>query len=340
MGKNAGMTDAPTVLLCGQWPATEAARWRQALQRALPEVRWCEPADLQDQPGLASGVSIAVVANPPAGALTGLPNLRFIQSLWAGVERLLADPTLPPRLPVARMVDPAMNTAMAETAAWAVLSLHRRYFDYRQQQDRAEWRPWPQRRADEVPVLVLGRGQMGTAVARTLAGLGYPVTAWGREDRRGALATGSARTPDGDEALPVHVVAGPQALQAALPAHEVVVNLLPLTPQTAGLIDAAFLAALPPGAALVNLARGAHVVEHALRDALDRGHLRHAVLDVFAVEPLPPDSPWWRHPGVTVLPHAAAATDPRSASAVVAANVRALLEGRPLAHLVDRQRGY
>jgi glyoxylate/hydroxypyruvate reductase A len=299
MGKNAEMTAAPTVLLCGQWPATEAARWRQALQRALPEARWCEPTDLQDQPGLASEVSIAVVANPPAGALT-----------------------------------------MAETAAWAVLSLHRRYFDYRRQQDRAEWRPWPQRRADEVPVLVLGRGQMGTAVARTLAGLGYPVTAWGREDRRGALATGPVRTPDGAEALPVHVIAGPQALQAALPAHEVVVNLLPLTPQTAGLIDAAFLAALPPGAALVNLARGAHVVEHALRDALDRGHLRHAVLDVFAVEPLPPDSPWWSHPAVTVLPHAAAATDPRSASAVVASNVRALMEGRPLAHLVDRQRGY
>lgn len=327
-------TEAPTLLLCAQWAEHDAAAWRQALARALPEAQWVTPADLQARPERAATVEVAVVANPAPGALAGLPSLRLIQSLWAGVERLLADPTVPPQVPLARMVDPAMNAAMAETAAWAVLSLHRRFFDYRQQQQARRWAPLPQRRADEVPVLVLGRGQMGGAVSHALSGLGYPVTQWGR---RAGVPSPGATDPTN---LALHAIAGPEALAAALPAHEVVVNLLPLTPQTRGLIDARFLAALPRGAALVNLARGAHVVEHDLREALDRGHLRHAVLDVFAQEPLPEASPWWDHPAVTVLPHAAAATDPRSAAAVVAANVRALRDGRPLAHLAVRDRGY
>jgi glyoxylate/hydroxypyruvate reductase A len=121
---------------------------------------------------------------------------------------------------------------------------------------------------------------------------------------------------------------------------DVVINLLPLTPATRGLLDAAFFAALPRGASVVNLARGGHVVDADLIAALDRGQLRHAVLDVFATEPLPPDHAYWTHPRVTVLPHVAAATDARSAAAVVAANLRALSEGRPLAHRVDRGRGY
>ena len=118
------------------------------------------------------------------------------------------------------------------------------------------------------------------------------------------------------------------------------INLLPLTPATRGLIDAAFFAALPRGAGLVNLARGAHVVDADLLAALDAGRLARAVLDVFTTEPLPADHAFWRHPRVTLLPHVAALTDERSASAVVAANLRALARGEPLAHRVDRARGY
>jgi len=120
----------------------------------------------------------------------------------------------------------------------------------------------------------------------------------------------------------------------------IVINLLPLTPATRGLLDARFFAAMPRGAALVNLARGAHVVEADLRAALGSGRLGHAVLDVFEREPLDPKHPFWRHPRVTVLPHAAALTDPRSAAPLVAANVRAVLDGQPIAHVVDRARGY
>jgi glyoxylate/hydroxypyruvate reductase A len=227
------------------------------------------------------------------------------------------------------MVDPAMNAAMAETALWAVLSLHRGFFDYAAQQRTGEWRQHGQRRADEVSVLVLGLGQMGSAVALRLAAQGYRVSGW-----RAAAA--------GDRpALPgVTVHTGTDALATLLPSTDIVVNLLPLTPATQGLLDARLFAALPGGASLVNLARGAHVVDADLLTALDSGHLCHAVLDVFHIEPLPPDHRYWLHPRVTVLPHVAALTDMRSAARVVAANLRALRDGAPLAHLVDRARGY
>jgi glyoxylate/hydroxypyruvate reductase A len=136
------------------------------------------------------------------------------------------------------------------------------------------------------------------------------------------------------------VVHGEAALPPLLAQADIVVNLLPLTPATAGLLDAARLSLLPPHASLVNLGRGAQVVEADLLAALDAGRLRHAVLDVFREEPLPADHPFWRHPRVTVLPHVAALTDPRSAAAVVAANVRAWAAGETLNHRVDRARGY
>ncbi|MFO1270849.1 MAG: glyoxylate/hydroxypyruvate reductase A [Rubrivivax sp.] len=278
--------------------------WRRELGAAMPEAQWVE--------GDCDDADAAVVANPPPCALAGQRRLRLVQSLWAGVERLLADETLPAGVPLARMVDPALAAAMAETALWAVLSLHRGFFDYQAKQREGHWAPHRQRRADEVNVLLLGRGEMGGAVGERLAPLGYRLAAWHR----------------GVELAPLLAVA------------DIVVNLLPLTPATRGLLDARFFAALPAGAALVNLARGAHVVEADLLAALDGGRLRHAVLDVFATEPLPAGHPFWAHPQVTVLPHVAAWTDPRSASRVAAANLRALRDGRPVAHLVDRGRGY
>ncbi|MEK8047320.1 2-hydroxyacid dehydrogenase [Ideonella margarita] len=273
-------------------------------------------------------VDVAVVANPPAGSLQGLPGLRLIQSLWAGVDRLMLDSTLPPDVPVARMVDPHMNDAMAQTALWAVLSLHRGFFDYARQQAEACWLPLPQRRADEVRVSVLGLGQMGGTVARALQAAGYAVTGW----RLGAEPPASPS--------PVPSCSGLPALPGLLAQTDVLINLLPLTPATTGLLNAELFARLPKGASVVNLARGAHLVEADLLAALSSGHISRAVLDVFATEPLPTAHAFWRHPKVTVLPHAAAATDPRSAAAVVAANVQALRAGRPLAHQVSRSAGY
>jgi glyoxylate/hydroxypyruvate reductase A len=290
------------VLLCGDMEGAEYLVWQDALARAVPEATWLDLPAAHREP---AAVTAAVVANPAPGSLQGLPALRLVQSLWAGVDRLLADSTLPPGVPIARMVDPAMNAAMAQTALWAVLSLHRGFFTYARQQQTGLWRGLPQRRADDVRVRVLGQGQMGQAVSACLAGLGYRVSGWRRD--------GAALAP-------------------LLGAADIVINLLPLTPTTRGLLDATFFAALPAGASVVNLARGAHVVDDDLLAALDSGHLAHAVLDVFHHEPLPAGHRFWHHPRVTVLPHAAAGTD--------AATVRAANEGRPVQHLVQHGRGY
>jgi len=294
-----------SVLLVGSWPDAERDAWLTLLKESQPDERWVLTPE--------SDVEIAVVANPPPGSLVGLPQLRLIQSLWAGVDRLLQDPTLPPAVPLARMVDPAMNEAMVQTALWAVLSLQRGFFDLQAQQLERLWRQPSQPRAADWRVLVLGQGELGGRVARALQVQGYAVTGWSRR-------TGPPEPP--------------------LETADTVINLLPLTPATRGFFNAERLARMQPHAGLVNLARGAHVVEAELLAALDAGRLHRAVLDVFEQEPLPPAHPLWSHPRVTVLPHCAAQTDARSAAAVVLANLQALREGAPLHHLVDRNRGY
>ena len=311
------------VLIATDLPPEENRTWRDALARALPQERFVLS---REEAGEAAAIDIAIVANPPPGVLSGLPGLALIQSLWAGIDRLLADPTLPADVPLARMVDPALAAAMAETALWAVLGLQRGFFDYARQQTAREWRQLPQRRADEVGVAVLGLGAMGRAAAARLAQQGFRVIGWSA--RAGAALEGVATRQGAD------------ALASLLADADIVVNLLPLTDATRGLFDAGVFASMRRGAGFVNLARGAQVVEADLLAALDAGRIGHAVLDVFAVEPLPRGHAFWTHPRVTVLPHVAALTDACSAAAVVAANVRALREGRALAHLVDRQRGY
>ncbi len=365
------------LLLAGALGADERTDWAAALRQALPG----HTLHLARSAAVDPLIDVAIVANPAPGGLAGLPGLRLIQSLWAGVDRLLADTTLPPGVAIARMVDPAMTAAMAQTALWATLALHRGFFNYAQQQQAGLWRPLPQCRADEWPVLVLGFGQMGRAVALRLAQQGYPVTAWRRGAAAGPAAadglpaaTAARSSADVTAELPAALPAAlppalPAALAAALPADppaeppatlsrnvtvisgaaapahalaqaRTVINLLPLTPDTRGLIDAGWLAGLRRGAGLVNLARGAQVVDADLLAALDSGQLGHAVLDVFATEPLPAGHRFWQHRQVTVLPHAAALTDMRSAAALVARNIDALAAGQPLHHRVVREAGY
>lgn len=329
------------LLLAGDFDDAERAEWAAALRQALPGHRLCTArGEVPDD-----RIDAAIVANPPPGSLAGMPALRLIQSLWAGVDRLLADTTLPAGVPVARMVDPAMNAAMAETALWATLALHRGFFTYAAQQQARRWRQHAQRRVDEVPVLVLGLGQMGRAVARRLVQQGYPVAAWRRGAAPGDTAGDEVVTEPGPMAgadVPSGVVVhtGRAALAPALARAQVLINLLPLTPDTRGLINAHLLAVLPRGAGLVNLARGAHVVDDDLLAALASGQVGQAVLDVFHTEPLPAGHPYWQHPRVALLPHAAALTDARSAAAVVAHNIAALAAGAPLLHGVRRSAGY
>jgi len=300
-----------TILVAAAFDDDEWRAWWPLLTAALPGERLVRDRAEAD----AADITVAFVANPLTGALQGLPALALIQSLWAGVDKLLADPSVPVQVPLARMVDPSMNATMAETALWAVLALQRGFFDYAAQQRAGVWRQHPLRRPGDLNVAVLGLGQMGGRALEALARQGYRVSGWS--------------TRAGDAALP-QVLAG----------ADIVINLLPLTPATRGLFNAATFAQMRRGASLVNLARGAHVVDADLLDALASGQLAHAVLDVFHTEPLPPEHAFWAHPRISVLPHVAAPTDPRSAAPIAAANVHALRAGRPLSHLVDRARGY
>ena len=310
-----------SLLLATDFAPDALQEWATLLREALPD----ETVLTQRSPAQDADIDMALVANPATGALQGLPRLRFVQSMWAGVDRLLRDDTIPSDVLLARMVDPAMSTAMAETALWAVLSLQRDHFNYASQQRAGVWRGLPQRRADEVRVAVLGLGEMGRAVALRLVDNGYAVIGWSR--RETALQGVTSFTRDA-------------ALHSVLGQADIVINLLPLTARTHSLFAAQTFAQMKAGASFVNLARGQHLVDVDLLGALNRGHLRHAVLDVYQTEPLPASHAFWKHPQVTMLPHAAAQTDLRSATRVAVSNLIIWRNGRTVANLVDRARGY
>jgi glyoxylate/hydroxypyruvate reductase A len=295
--------------------------WRAALTKRLPglDMRvWPEAGDAAD-------IDAALVWNHPRGALKPFPNLRAVLSLGAGVNHILDDPALPAHVPVARIVDPALASGMAEYASLAVLRYHRNFDVYDKFQRERRWKRLPIPVTARRRVGVLGLGEIGTACARAIQALGFPVAGW-------------SRTPKSLDGIASY--AGADGLAAFLAATDILVCVLPLTAETRGLINRATLAALPGGAFVINIARGAHVVDADLIAALDSGHIAGATLDVFADEPLPRDHPFWLHPKVTVTPHIAALTNPDTAADGVADNLRRLAEGRPLLHLVDRARGY
>lgn len=266
-----------------------------------------------------------IVYAPGGAGLDFAPFARAkgVLSLWAGVEGILGQ--VPPRLPLARMVDEGLRQGMVEWVAGHVLRHHLGMDAHILGQD-GVWRDQAPRLAPERPVTVLGLGEMGLACALALAALGFPVTGW-------------SRTPRQEPRL-ARCVSGEDGLDRALGGAEVVVLLLPLTPGTDRLMDAARLSLPPRGFALLNAGRGALIDDAALLAALDGGQVGHATLDVFRQEPLPPGHPFWAHPRVTVTPHVAAATRPETAARVIAENLRRGEAGEPLLHLVDRARGY
>jgi glyoxylate/hydroxypyruvate reductase len=295
--------------------------WLAAMKQHMPELElriWPEIGD-------PAAIEVALAWQPPAGALAALPKLRVVHALGAGVEELLADPGLAGGVPVIRLVDPWMTRAMGEYVQLQVLRLHRQDLAYRAQQDARLWRELTQPNAEERRVGILGLGVLGIEAALRLKVQGFDVAAWSRRERRQkGLACFSGR--DG--------------LAAIAARSDILVCLLPLTAETENILDARLFAALPDGAAVINCGRGAHLVEDDLVAALDSGKLSAAVLDVFQVEPLPADNPLWRHPRVLVTPHAAAATNPRTAAPIIAAALDAVARGRRPANLVDRARGY
>ncbi|MGE5271897.1 MAG: 2-hydroxyacid dehydrogenase [Thiohalocapsa sp.] len=297
------------------------ARWRPLLADLLPghEIRtWPEVGD-------KAAIEYALVWQPEPGLLAGLPNLKLIFGLGAGIDHLLRDPTLPRDVPIVRLVDPYMTDAMSEYVVLSVLRLHRQDLDYLAQQRAAVWQEREQKNAGERPVGILGFGTLGRDAGRKLQALGFPVAGW-------------SRGPHDVAGFRTH--AGPAGLDALLAESEILVCLLPLTAATAGILNAGNFARLPPGAGLVNAGRGGHLVEADLITALDAGRLSGAVLDVFHDEPLPPDHPFWRHPRIIVTPHIAAETHPPTAAPIIRDAIRNFEAGLPVANLVDLARGY
>jgi glyoxylate/hydroxypyruvate reductase len=298
-----------------------AARWRGELTRLAPDLDFRSWPEIGD-PG---EIVYALVWRPPPALLASLPKLKLILSLGAGVDHILGDPQLPEGVPIVRLVDPYLSDAMAEYVALQVLRLHRHDLDYQEQQRAGIWRELPQKNAGERPVGILGFGEIGQHAARKLAALGFPVSGWTRSERKIAgFAT----------------YAGASGLDQMLAATEILVCLLPATPQTEGILCARTFAALPRRAGLVNAGRGSHLVEEDLIPALDSGQLYAAALDVFCEEPLPPDHPFWRHPRILVTPHIAGTTNPATAAPIILDNIRRFEESQPLCNRVDPSQGY
>ena len=301
-------------------PGKDMGDWCAAFAAAMPQARfhpWHE-----DGPPL--GARYAIVWKPPAALFERETGLRAVFNLGAGIDALMGMPQLPPQVEVLRLEDAGMAVQMVEYVLYGLLRAARGFDRYAAQQREALWAPLPAVDRASWPVGVMGIGALGARVAQAVAALGYPVAGWAR---------GARELPG------VEVYAGEAQFPEFLARSRVLVNMLPLTPQTQGILNRAHLERLRPGAYLINVARGGHLVEVDLLALLDEGHVEGALLDVFHDEPLPPEHPFWKHPRVIVTPHVAAATLQAEAVAQIADKILAMESGRRPAAAV-RDRGY
>lgn len=300
----------------------DAADWLDALRAAMPDITLMSFAEAPAE--ARQHCEVAVVAVADTDKLAQLPALRWVQSLWAGVESLLACPALDD-VAIVRLIDEGLSTTMAEAALAWTLYLHRDMPAYRAAQQRREWAPRPYTPAADKTVGVLGCGELGCAALARLHEAGFRTCGWSRSPKTLPHATHFA---------------GAAALPAMLAQCDILISLLPNTRETDRLLNKVTLASLPTGAGLINFGRANVIDDKALLDALDSGQIGHAVLDVFREEPLPPTSAYWTHPAVTVLPHISAPTPLGTAARRAANNVTQFLQHGTLPNSVDRQRGY
>ncbi len=297
---------------------TKPEPWLKGLRAALPEaeVRLWEPG--------APQADHAVVWAPPQRFLDEQPALKGIFNIGAGVDALMKL-RLPPQAQVVRLDDAGMSVQMAEYVCHALIRHFREFDGYERDVAQGKWSYRKPRARSDFPVGIMGLGVLGGRVARAVAQFDFPLLGWSRTAKQ----------------LPgVQAFAGAEQLDAFLLRTRVLVCLLPLTPDTEGILNRDNLAKLQPGAYVINVARGAHLVDEDLLALLDNGHLAGATLDVFRTEPLPAEHPFWSHPKVTVTPHTSARTLRDGSIAQIAGKIRALQRGEPIAGVVDPARGY
>jgi glyoxylate/hydroxypyruvate reductase len=295
--------------------------WETALRELIPDLDfrvWPDVGDPLD-------IEFALTWDLPPGSLVAMTNLKCICSLGQGVDHVFRDPDLPVGAKIMRLVDPWMAQAMSEWMILNILRFHRQVPEYEAQERHKIWKVLPAPETSERRIGVLGLGALGSDTARKVAALGFDVAGWSRTEKK----------IDG-----VTSFHGAGQLTAFLERTEILCCLLPLTPATDGIINAAALAAMPQGAFVINAGRGQHVVDADLLAAVDSGHIAGAALDVFHQEPLPTEHPYWEHPKVMVWPHMSAQSNADSAAEQVADGIRKVFAGQAPNNMVDRERQY
>jgi glyoxylate/hydroxypyruvate reductase A len=295
--------------------------WARDFANALPQAE----AVLWQEGQFVERCDYAVIWAPSPALLDQLKHVKAIFLMGAGVDALLKFGDALPEVPIVRLGDAGMAEQMVEYVAHAVLRYFRRFDDYEQQARLGVWNPLPLRVKSEFTVGVLGLGKLGAQVARALRQLGFPVRGWSR----------TAKDLPGVECF-----AGMETLDEFLAGTQVLVSLLPLTPETNNLLDRAHLSKLPQGAYLINVARGAQVAEPDLMALIRAGHIAGATLDVFRNEPLPAPHPFWNEPRITITPHISALTLREEAVRQIADKIMLLERGETVADIVDRNQGY
>jgi glyoxylate/hydroxypyruvate reductase A len=276
--------------------------------------------------GRDADIHMAVAWHPPADAFENYPNLQAVCSIGAGVDNIIACPSLRPHVDVVRVVDPAQAQMMSGFVAWHVIWHQRRFATYLDQQRDGIWQRQPQRATQDVPVAILGYGEIGQRVAADLAMLGFPVMVWSR--------TAKPTPPS------IRGCHGRSGLAAMLGETEVLMNLLPLTQETQSILNRELFWRMRRGGHLIQVGRGEHLVDEDLLAALESGQLEGASLDVFATEPLAPAHPFWRHPKIVITPHDACEVRIEAVADTLIATADAIRSGQRPRDAIDRKRGY
>ncbi len=305
-----------------QLPEAEQTAWIAALNRALPNENIVHVSEVKSAE--KKHCQLAIVANPKVELLVEFENLTWLHSIWAGVEKLALSLAESP-IDIVRLIDPRLSATMAEAALAWTLYLHRDMPRYTKQQQNKHWLQHPHVLASERRIGILGLGELGQASAEQLQRNGFQVMGWSRTKKHVAN---------------VLTYSGSNGLTEMASKTDILLCLLPLTPATQGLVNKTLLATLPQGSAIINFARGGLMDNDALICALNSKHISHAVLDVFDHEPLAPDSVFWQHPDITVLPHISAPTNQASACEIVAKNIMQYRQTGQIPVCVDKKIGY
>ena len=315
------MTARSTLLLAV--PVSWAGLWTTPLAEMAPDLNVIVHGRDDYDP---QKIDYVLGFRPEAGLLGSLPNLKVVFSLGAGVDGFLSDPHYPRRVPLVRFVDHQLSREMAQYCVMHALIHHRQQRLFDQFQREKKWRQAvPPRRTEDTRIGILGIGEIGTMVAERLRDHDFQMAGWSRSRKN---ITG------------VESFAGHEELKPFLGRSDILICLLPLTPDTRHILNATTFKQLPQDGFVINVARGGHLKEDDLIAAIDSGHLSGATLDVFETEPLPESSPLWSHPKITVTPHIAAISDPRVMTKNAVDGIARHKAGKPLENLVDLARGY